>query len=69
MSSNDTCQYTCAIIFEEYSENIEEPSNITYKIRLSDPKLQTSMIFDEFQSTTPDTSGTIIIQMCNILHI
>jgi hypothetical protein len=27
------------------------------------------MIFDEFQSAGPGVSGTIIIQMCNTLHI
>jgi quinol monooxygenase YgiN len=69
MSLNDTSQYTCAIIFEEFPKSIKTEGNIKYKIRISERNVQTSLIFDEFQSAGPGASGTIIIKMCNTLHI
>jgi hypothetical protein len=69
MSLNDTYQHSYAIIFDDYPKNNQIMGNVKYKIRISEPNVQTSMIFDEFQSAGPGVSGTIIIQMCNTLHI
>jgi hypothetical protein len=46
MSLNDTCQYTCAIIFEEFPKSNKTEGNIKYKIRISERNVQTSLIFD-----------------------
>jgi hypothetical protein len=66
-SLNDTNQDTYAVIFEGLPTD-GDPDHLKYKIRLSDPKVQTSLIFNEFQSNGPGFSGTMNIEICNTLH-
>ncbi|PNF40610.1 ATP-binding cassette sub-family A member 3 [Cryptotermes secundus] len=55
-SLNDTHRDIYAVIFEGLPTD-GDPGHLKYKIRLSDPKVQTSLIFDEFQSNGPGFSG------------
>jgi len=57
-SLNDTYQDTYAVVFEGLPAK-GDPDNFKYKIRLSDPRLQTSRLFPEFETTGPDISGTV----------
>jgi hypothetical protein len=55
---NDTYQDTYAVIFEALPAK-GDPDDFKYKIRLSDPRLQTSRIFPEFEPNGPGSSGTV----------
>jgi hypothetical protein len=57
---NDTYHATYAVIFEGLPAN-EVPEHLKYKIRLSNPLVQTSRLFPEFQTDGPGYSGTMII--------
>lgn len=66
-SLNDTYRDIYAVIFEGLPTD-GDPGHLKYKIRLSDPRVQTSLTFDEFQSNGPGFSGTMNIEICNTLH-
>lgn len=53
---NDTLQDVYALVFENVPAT-GSPDNFTYKIRLSRPFVQTSLLFPEFQSNGPGYSG------------
>jgi hypothetical protein len=57
-SLNDTYQDTYAVVFEGMPAE-GDPDNFRYKIRLSDPKVQTSRLFPEFETNGPGFSGTV----------
>jgi hypothetical protein len=57
-SLNDTYQDTYAVVFEGLPAK-GDPDNFKYKIRLSDPRLQTSRLFPEFETNGPGSSGTV----------
>jgi hypothetical protein len=68
MSFNNTYEYTCAIIFEDIPESLKFQGHMKYKIRISEPNVRTSILFDEFQTAGPGISGTSIIEMCSTLQ-
>jgi len=57
-SLNNTYQDTYAIVFEGLPAK-GDPDNFKYKIRLSDPVLQTSGLFPEFETNGPGSTGTV----------
>jgi hypothetical protein len=57
---NDTYHDTYAVIFEGLPTD-GDPEHLKYKIRLSNPMVQTSQLFPEFQTNGPGPSGTLNI--------
>ena len=59
IAKNDTMQKYYAVVFENLPSN-GIPDHLTYKIRLSDIYVQTSLLVPEFIGSGPGISGNII---------